>query len=243
MGGASGGRWRGRAGAVACLPLPASAAAAEPVDYVDPVIGTAPPGFVFPGAATPFGMVQNSPDTTGEFAYGGYLYTDPIIRGFSLVHLSGPGVRKAGDIPFMPTLAPPSDDPNQYGSTFDHATEQASAGYYKVHVNAGEVELTASTRAAMQRYTFVPSPKATVIVDVARSVEGVHDGSFAVTGPSEISGSGHGRYPVYFVARFSRPFADSGKVGKAGFVSFDTTGDRVVTMRVGISFVDLAGAR
>ena len=52
-------------------------------------------------------MVQNSPDTEGSpFAYGGYLYTDPLIRGFSLVHLSGPGVPKAGDLPFMPTTGP-----------------------------------------------------------------------------------------------------------------------------------------
>ena len=58
---------------VACLGLPAAASAAEPADYVDPMIGTAPPGFVFPGAAAPFGMVQNSPDTTGEFAYGVHI--------------------------------------------------------------------------------------------------------------------------------------------------------------------------
>ena len=61
----------------------AAPAVAAPVDDVDPMIGTAPPGFVFPGAVVPFGMVQNSPDTEGEFAYSGYLSTDPTIRGFS----------------------------------------------------------------------------------------------------------------------------------------------------------------
>src|ERR671917_467620 len=108
--------------AAALLALPA-AAVAEPVDDVDPMIGTAPPGFVFPGAAVPFGMVQNSPDTEGEFAYSGYLSTDPTIRGFSLVHLSGPGVRKAGDLPFMPTVGPVlSMEPEEYASPFSHAT-------------------------------------------------------------------------------------------------------------------------
>ncbi|MFL5782518.1 MAG: hypothetical protein ACJ760_14475, partial [Thermoleophilaceae bacterium] len=29
------------------------------------MIGTRAPGFVFPGADVPFGMVQNSPDTYG----------------------------------------------------------------------------------------------------------------------------------------------------------------------------------
>src|SRR4051794_4987247 len=238
----------GRRLAIACvaawLALPA-VASADPAGFVDPTIGTAPPGFVFPGATTPFGMVQNSPDTTGEFAYSGYLYTDAVIRGFSLVHLSGPGVKKAGDIPFMPTLLAPSDDPNQYESTFNHATEHAEPGYYKVHLDtaATDVELTAATHAAMQRYTFAPSPHANLVVDVARRVPGLANGSFQVTGPSEITGSVKSDYPVYFVARFSRPFVDSGMAGRAGFVSFNTLTDPKVTMRVGISFVDQAGAR
>src|SRR3712207_4071007 len=105
-------------GLASAAPAGAQGGEEDPARFVDPMIGTSPPGFVFPGPAVPFGMVQNSPDTTGEFAYSGYLYTDNFIRGFSLVHLSGPGVRKAGDLPFMPTLAPPTSDPNQYGSTF-----------------------------------------------------------------------------------------------------------------------------
>src|SRR3989442_11925146 len=113
--------------ALGCAP---AASAFEPARYVDPMIGTFAPGFVFPGADVPFGMVQNSPDTYGSpFAYGGYLYSDPEIRGFSLVHLSGPGVQKAGDLPFMPTIGPvTSKDPGQYGSPFDHAREHAEPG-------------------------------------------------------------------------------------------------------------------
>jgi predicted alpha-1,2-mannosidase len=211
--------------------------------HVDPMIGTSPPGFVFPGAAVPFGMVQNSPDTRGEFAYSGYLYTDPQIQGFSLVHLSGPGVKKGGDIPFMPTVGPVvSTDPNAYGSPFDHGTEDAQPGYYAVTLAkyATQVELTASTRAAMQRYTFPPSPQSNVIVDVTRSVEGVHAGEIRFNGNTEITGFARGRYPVYFVAKFDRPFASTG----ANWVTFDTTtGNRTVTARIGISFVDLEGAR
>ncbi len=249
----------GRRGVVALLAatvsgaLPAVAEGqgeADPARHVDPMIGTAPPGFVFPGAAVPFGMVQNSPDTPGEFAYGGYLYTDTTIRGFSLVHLSGPGVKKAGDLPFMPTLLPPTNDPGVYASTFDHAGEHAEPGYYRVRLDsaATDVELTASTRAAMQRYTFPPTTQAKLIVDVSRRVDGVHQGSFRVTGPDEISGWVRSRYPVFFVARFSRPFSSSGTFaaegeGAGGWVGFDTTTERTVTMRAGVSFVDLDGAR
>ena len=62
--------------AVLATALPAAAAHTDPARWVDPLIGTAPVGFVFPGAVRPHGMVQVSPDTEVPFAYSGYLYTD-----------------------------------------------------------------------------------------------------------------------------------------------------------------------
>src|SRR5687767_655530 len=159
--------------ALAWLLAMSPAASAEGfADHVDPMIGTLPPGFIFPGAAVPFGMVQNSPDTRGAFAYSGYLYSDPAIQGFSLVHLSGPGVKKGGDIPVMPVVGEPSTDPSENQSTFSHASEEAEPGYYRVHLDepATTVELTASTRAAMQRYTFGPVGSPKLVFDVPRSV-------------------------------------------------------------------------
>src|SRR4051794_14672398 len=259
--GATAGRLRPQESAVDGVPAPmgrlvlallavlvlAAPARADLAADVDPLAGTFAPGFVFPGADTPFGMVQNSPDTRGEFAYSGYLWSDPTIAGFSLVHLSGPGVKKGGDVPFMPfTAGPATDDPTIYASPFNHAREQAEPGYYKVTLDASQtdVELTASTHAAMQRYTFAPVPVASLIMDTARSVEGTAPAGWRVTGPNEVTGWRKGRYPVYFVARFSRPFAASGTFPSGGgWVSFDATADRVVTVRAGLSFVDEAGAR
>src|SRR5688572_29569176 len=128
---------------------PATAQEEDLARHVDPMIGTFAPGFIFPGAAAPFGMVQNSPDTRGEFAYSGYLYSDPAIQAFSLVHLSGPGVKKGGDIPVMPVVGEPSADPTETQSSFNHANEHAEPGYYRVFLDepATTVELTASTRA------------------------------------------------------------------------------------------------
>jgi predicted alpha-1,2-mannosidase len=225
------------------LAAPAPAAVPDLARHVDPMIGTSAPGFVFPGADVPFGMVQNSPDTIGTtFAYGGYLYEDPQIRGFSLVHISGPGVPKAGDLPFMPTVGMgTSGGPVNYASEYSHASESAEPGYYSVMLAryATRVELTASTHAAMQRYTFPPVPNAHLIADVRRGVDGTRDGELHVSGPNEMSGWTRSRYPVYFVARFSQPFASH----DSRSVTFNTVGERKVTMRVGISFVDLAGAR
>jgi len=62
----------------------------QPAAHVDPLIGTALADDDFPGADTPFGMVQWSPDTTPSRPDGGgYAYGDPLISGFSLTHLSG----------------------------------------------------------------------------------------------------------------------------------------------------------
>jgi predicted alpha-1,2-mannosidase len=222
---------------------PARAADEDLARHVDPMIGTFAPGFIFPGAAAPFGMVQNSPDTRGEFAYSGYLWTDPVIQSFSLVHLSGPGVKKGGDIPVMPVLGEPSLDPNQIQSPYDHGTEFADPGYYRVFLAkpATEVELTASEHAGMQRYTFPAAGGPKLVFDPSRSVEGVADGGFRVIGDREVAGWRRGRYPVFFVARFSRPFDSSGTVGKGGWVGWDEGGE--VTVSFGISFVDEDGAR
>ena len=215
---------------LALLPATAQAGVAR---HVDPMIGTFAPGFVVPGAATPFGMVQNSPDTRGEFAYSGYVWHDPTIAAFSLVHLSGPGVKKAGDVGFMPVIGdarPPS--------AYDHAREKASAGAYEVTLADGiRVELAAARRAALQRYTFPAGTTDARVIFEANSNEGAPRESRLTIGSDEVSGYRRGRYPVYWVARFDRPIARKG----ADWAGFD--GDGPVTVRVGVSFVDEDGAR
>ncbi len=215
---------------LALFPASAQAGAAR---HVDPMIGTFAPGFVVPGASTPFGMVQNSPDTRGEFAYAGYVYNDPSIHAFSLVHLSGPGVKKAGDVGFMPVVGdarPPT--------AFDHGRERASAGAYEVTLADGiRVELAAAQRAALQRYTFPAGAAGARVIFDSNSNEGApRESRLTFTGPDEVSGYRRGRYPVYWVARFSKPFTSKG----ADWAGFD---GGTVTARIGISFVDEAGAR
>src|SRR3954463_14172272 len=139
--------------------LAPAARADDVAQYVDPMIGTFGTGWVFPGPDVPFGMVQNSPDTLGPLVYSGYMGNDALIRGFSLVHLSGIGVPDGGDLPFMPWIGngtPPSD-PMQYAAPFTHANEHAEAGYYDVLLGSGiTVELTSAAHTAMQRYAFPP---------------------------------------------------------------------------------------
>ncbi len=78
----------------------------EPVDYVDPFIGTDFFAHMFPGPGLPFGMVHLSPDTyTKGWTYAsGYQYADNSIMGFSHTHYSGVGMVAKGDLLFMPTV-------------------------------------------------------------------------------------------------------------------------------------------
>lgn len=135
------------------------------------MIGTGGHGHTYPGATMPFGMVQLSPDTRIDGSWdgcSGYHYDDSIIYGFSHTHLNGTGCTDYGDIMLMPTLGELSFNPKEYGSTFSHLNEKASAGFYSVKLNKYniDVNLTASTRVGFHQYTFNTAGQANIILDL-----------------------------------------------------------------------------
>ena len=139
--------------------------------HVNPFIGTGGHGHTFPGATVPYGMVQLSPDTRIDGSWdgcGGYHYSDNLIYGFSHTHLNGTGVSDYGDIMLMPTMGEPSFDNKVYSSTFSHANEKASAGFYSVKLDKHniDVRLTASTRVGFHEYTFNKAGQANIILDL-----------------------------------------------------------------------------
>ncbi|WP_051839979.1 GH92 family glycosyl hydrolase [Streptomyces sp. NRRL F-5126] len=210
----------------------------NPVPYVNPLIGSSNAGNTYPGAVRPFGMLAWSPqNSTGNQvstpAPGGYRYDANKIRGFSLTHLNGVGCSGAnGDIPIMPivgnvTSSPTADTKDAtYASTFSHANESASAGYYKVGLDSGaSVRLTTTDRTGTGEFGF-PADKpasmlfrtsnsesgstdATVHIDAAaRTVTGsVTAGNFC--GPQSANNR-HDLYTLYFTAHFDKPFAEVG---------------------------------
>src|SRR3954468_16934264 len=165
--------------AACALALPA-AANADPASYVRPLSGTLGSGFPMVGASVPFGQIQPGPDTAladgsdDPVNYCGYAYQDPAIRGFSLTHFDGAGIKIAGDVPFMPTTGTASTDANANASPFDHATEVAQPGYYAVTLAKYDtrVELTSALRTSMARITFPQGQKSHIVVDPTRSVAG-----------------------------------------------------------------------
>jgi predicted alpha-1,2-mannosidase len=237
---------------VGSLPTLALGSADEDLTaLVNPLAGSLGPGFVTVGAGLPFGMVTPGPITTTPAGddpvnYVGYSYQDPQIRGFALTHFSGAGIHIGGELPMMPTTGDvTSKDPAQFASGFSHADEIAQPGYYATTLTSyrTRVELTSTTRTAVERYTFPATTQANVLFDVSRDNDSsslaatwhVVDGR-TVTASVDVPGSGG--ITMWFVARFDRPFTSSGN----GSVTFDTTTDPVVGVRVALSYVDAAGA-
>jgi predicted alpha-1,2-mannosidase len=139
--------------------------------HVNPFIGTGGHGHTFPGATVPYGMMQLSPDTRIDGSWdgcSGYHYDDSTIYGFSHTHLNGTGVSDFGDIMLMPTMGEPSFDNKEYSSTFSHANEKASAGFYSVKLDKHDIDvrLTTSTRVGFHEYTFNKEGWANIILDL-----------------------------------------------------------------------------
>lgn len=137
--------------------------------HVNPFIGTGGHGHTFPGATVPYGMVQLSPDTRIDGSWdgcSGYHYSDNLIYGFSHTHLNGTGVSDYGDIMLMPTMGEPSFDNKVYSSTFSHANEKASAGFYSVKLDKHNIDVrfTTSTRVGFHEYTFNKDGQANIIL-------------------------------------------------------------------------------
>ena len=122
-----------------CFVGPVVADEKQPVDFINPLIGASTAdefgaGKTFPGAATPFGLVQLSPDTiTGGDNGPGYSYDHKTIEGFSFTHLSGIGwYGELGNFQVMPTTGELQIDRDRAKSPFSHDEEIAQAGYYSV---------------------------------------------------------------------------------------------------------------
>jgi len=190
------------------------------VDYVDPFIGTGFHGHTYPGATTPNGAVQLSPDTRkGNWdACSGYHYTDSTIIGFSHTHLSGTGCIDLGDILFHPTSREVNLNREGYifePLSFSHKDEKASPGYYSVRFREEGIraELTASTYTGVHRYTFDKNKEQHIIIDMAHLLdnETIDQVSIRQTAPNEITGMRRtqGWTPnqyIHFIARFSTDF-------------------------------------
>ncbi len=214
--------------------------------YVNPFVGTGGHGHTFPGAIVPFGMVQLSPDTrlTGWDGCSGYHYSDSVVYGFSHTHLSGTGISDYGDVLLMPVVG---ERKGSYASRFSHQNEKASPGYYSVRLDDDNifVELTATARAGMHRYTFPGTREANIILDLAHR-DKVLDSELKVDGSTVVGWRRSQAWArdqiVYFAIEFSQPFTKHEVDALRASFSFDARSGKPILVRVGISAVSTDGA-
>lgn len=201
---------------------------------------------------------------------GSYQYGDDMIRDFSLTHLSGPGCPVLGDVPIQPFVGDiktsPAIDPAMYRAKFSHSNEGAGPGFYSVTLDNGiHVQLATTLRAGLGTFEFPLSDRSNLIFDVGRNATEVYSARVEIEAPDKISGSvtsgafchSTNRYKIYFAAEFNRPFASSGVwsgpalnqgqltvegAHTGGWVSFDTTQNHIVEMRIAVSYVSVANA-
>ena len=235
---------------------------------VNPFIGTGGHGHTYPGATAPHGMVQLSPDTRleGWDGCGGYHYDDKYIYGFSHTHLSGTGIPDYCDILVMPSAGTPSPDNKQFGSSFSHANEKASAGYYSVLLDKGNIqtEFTTTDRVGFHYYTFSAPNDHSIILDLKHRDE-VLESSLKMEDDHTVSGMRRSRswaqnQYVFFVMSFSKPIKNYGiwlndsvsipnkenvYFGKniKAFFKFDLSADKNVYVKVALSTVSIEGAK
>lgn len=230
---------------LACTPAPQEKVEEDLIGYTNPMIGTDFTGNTYPGAQVPFGMVQLSPDNglPGWDRISGYYYPDSTIAGFSHTHLSGTGAGDLYDISFMPVTNPYKTGAEPLGiySSFSHNDESASAGYYRVllkdyNIN---VELTATERCGIQRYTF-PEAESSIFLNLKKAMnwDFTADSHIEIVDSCTIRGYRHSwgwspKQYIYFQTRFSRPFdafqldttaittKDKGRIGTAAVARFD----------------------
>ncbi len=194
---------------------------------------------IFPGADTPFGMLQWSPDTTKPTEGGGYSAGSTSITGFSLTHMSGPGCQAAGDVPVLPTLGrvvPTASD------SFSRNKQHAQAGYYSVSLANGiGVQLTATTRTGLAGFSIPAGHQANLIFKLNGSQRGDSAVSFQQDSPTTVHGSvtaqnfcGVGKpYTLYFQMQFSSPATGHGTFTSGAVAGLHPQASRLSVANVG----------
>ena len=243
-----------------------NAAQTDYTQYVDVFIGAADNGHTFPGATTPFGMIQTSP-VTGAVGWrycSEFMNADSIIWGFTQTHLSGTGCMDLGDVLVMPATGERNRAWDGYRSRFSKANETATPGYYSVVLDEPGVkaELTASPRVALHRYTYNKADSPSVFIDLQHGPTWNEQQYHSQVSLCDVKWedaqtlTGHVRNSVwvhqdyFFVLKFNRPtteqinlpMAETEK-GQRIVACFDLQpGDELMT-KIALSTTSVEGAR
>ena len=234
----------------------------EPVDYVNPLMGTDSKislsnGNTYPAIARPWGMNFWMPQT-GKMGDGwAYTYTSDKIRGFKQTHQPSPWINDYGQFSIMPMTGRLKIDQEQRASWFSHKAEKAMPHYYSVYLSEYNLttEITPTERCAYFRFTFPQADKAYVVVDAfdrGSYIKVIPEEQKIVGYTTRNSGGVPQNFRNYFVIVFDKPFTfnkvwadyhtvekhlelQSNHVGAA--IGFSTKKGEQVHARVASSFI------
>ncbi|MGA8939443.1 MAG: GH92 family glycosyl hydrolase [Acidobacteriaceae bacterium] len=244
----------------------------DPVDWVNPYIGTGAGGIGYGGTmpfvTPPFGMTDWTAQTRqNKLSRVSYNYADTTISGFMGTHQPAIWMGDYGYVTVVPELDSLKIKPEQRKLPFSHADEITHPDFYSVVENAGSArplrtEITATTRCAYMRFTFPASKAAIVMVEVSRpgfagfakvdlarrEIVGYNPArTDANLGPMKLP-----NFKGYFVIQFRKAFTSSGVYGPhapipaestGAFAEFVTRDHEQIDVRVGTSFLSIEQAR
>ncbi len=236
----------------------------NPTDYVNPFIGTSNGGNTLPGAVVPWGMAYISPHNDSTQKWSGARYFDGQKRffGYGQIHLSGVGCADLANLVMIPTKGKTRLQPELYLSN-----EKASAGYYSADISNGIAsEVTATRRTTLSKFDYDTAQEPGILFNVTNGCTPSKDAYVQIESNNEIIGyntSGgfcrmNNSYTIYFVARFSKPFASYGTWSDqilhpsaicqkgtdiGAFAHFDNNDNKPLLIKIGLSYVSIANAR
>ena len=203
--------------------------AQEPVDYVDPFIGTTNFGTTNPGAICPSGMMSvvpfnvmgsdiNEQDKDSRWWSAPYEYCNKYFTGYAHVALSGVGCPEASSLLVMPTTGELNVDYHSYGS--EYTDEVATPGYFANSLSKYGIrtEVTATTRSSCERYTF-PAGKGHILLNLGEGLTNESGAMVRRVSATEIEGvkllgtfcyNPGAVFPIYFVMRVDKTPTKSG---------------------------------
>ena len=252
-----------------CLGRPAVASdgAFDPVEFVNPLMGTQSSfelstGNTYPAIARPWGMNFWTPQT-GKMGDGwGYTYTANKIRGVKQTHQPSPWINDYGQFAIMPVVGTPEFDQDRRASWFSHKSEIAKPYYYEVYLAEHDVktELTPTDRAAMFRFTFPENEHSYVVVDAfdkGSYIKVIPEENKVIGYTTKNSGGVPDNFKNYFVIEFDKPFTYEATFADAtlkegvreqqsdhvgAVIGFKTTKGEIVHAKVASSFISFEQA-
>ena len=245
----------------------ASDGAFDPVEFVNPLMGTQSSfelstGNTYPAIARPWGMNFWTPQT-GKMGDGwGYTYTANKIRGFKQTHQPSPWINDYGQFAIMPVVGIPEFDQDRRASWFSHKSEIAKPYYYEVYLAEHDVktELTPTDRAAMFRFTFPENEHSYVVVDAfdkGSYIKVIPEENKVIGYTTKNSGGVPDNFKNYFVIEFDKPFTYEATFADAtlkegvreqqsdhvgAVIGFKTTKGEIVHAKVASSFISFEQA-